>query len=105
MSYNDTVIRLVMPPSIGSLNVSVYAFNQGSAVGGAVRIDPPVLTMGARRLLFNTDGGDSLQLQVGVLGACTWVRGRQACEPFVWWTAWLFPAAGAVSRCRARPCA
>jgi hypothetical protein len=62
LSYNDTVIRLVMPASIGSLDVTVWAFNQLSPTTVRVVIDPPVLTMAGPRLTLGTDGGEPVVL-------------------------------------------
>lgn len=52
LSYNDSVIRLTVPPTMGTLTVSIWAFNQKSTVNGGIRVNPPTLNALASPLLF-----------------------------------------------------
>ena len=52
LSYNDSVIRLTVPPTMGTLTVSIWAFNQKSTVNEGIRVNPPTLNAPASPLLF-----------------------------------------------------
>jgi hypothetical protein len=80
LSYSHTLVEVLVPPGLGTMNVTVYAYNQGPVVTGQLQYAAPVLNA-TNVTLFSTDGGTFFGLSGVNFGPPTFLGQKSVWTP------------------------